>query len=38
MATQLVQLKDGIWVEADINETARQTQDIYSKSGVSFSD
>ena len=38
MATQLVQLKDGIWVEADLNDTAKQTQEMYSKGSPGFSD
>ena len=31
MATQIVQLKDGIWVETDINQTAMPPQEMYPK-------
>lgn len=31
MATELVQLKDGIWVETDSIQTAMPTQEMYSK-------
>jgi len=33
MATQLVQLKDGVWVEVEGKEPAAQFQEMYSKGG-----